>query len=130
MRNVICILIITFSFTIFSCTENKNEHTNNTTKINYPDTVSLGDVSLSDTIRGEIKITNEGRNDLVLKKVTASCQCTTPIYDSLPVKANNATKIRVGIYLKDTGYFEKNIVFEANTDSIYQVVVVRGNAIK
>ena len=130
MKNITILLIIIFSFTIFSCTENKNEHTYNTTKINYPDTLSLGDVSLSDTIRGEIKISNEGKNVLILKKVTASCQCTTPIYDSLPVKANNITKIQVGIYLKDTGYFEKNIVFEANTDSIYQVVVVRGHAIK
>ncbi len=118
------------SIFILSCSENKNSSIDTTTKIQYSDTLSLGDVSLLDTIRGEIRITNTGNIPLVLKKVTASCQCTTPIFDSLPIEVNNTTKIKVGIYLKDTGYFEKNIVFEANTDSIYQVVLVRGHAIK
>ena len=130
MKNLVLICLIVFYFYASSCTENKVASIDTNAIIQFPDTVNLGDVSLLDTIRGEISITNTGMAPLILKKVTASCQCTTPVYDSLPVQTNETTKIHVGIYLKDTGYFEKNIVFEANTDSIYQVVVVKGRAIK
>lgn len=73
MKNIILLCLIAFCFYASSCTENKGAAMDTNAIIQFPDTVNLGDVSVLDTIRGEINITNKGKAPLLLKKVTASC---------------------------------------------------------
>ncbi len=43
------------------------------------------------------------------------------------VKLGKNSFIHFSIHLFDTGYFQKNFVIEANTDSVFHVVNVRGH---
>ena len=106
---------------VVSCSNNKNSNA----KIKYSLAIDMGNI-YTDSAKGNIIVYNMGEAPLRISKVQPSCHCTVAQFDSSYKKQNDSSVISYTISLTDTGFFEKNIVFEANTDSFYHSVIISG----
>lgn len=121
---LIFLLFLGTLFILLSCHTGHKE----STQISYPKYIQLGGTALKDSISGSFYVVNEGNAPLKISGIGTGCDCIVASYDSSFIQTGDSTPIYFKIHLKDTGNFEKSIVFEANTDSIYHVVYIKGHA--
>lgn len=90
----------------------------------------FGSVVISVKTAHEFYFTNTGKKPIQLKKVTASCGCTTPQWDSLPVLPGKKGKIIVFFEcfpLEKS--FDKTITIESNAEPNIQVLEIKGRCV-
>lgn len=90
----------------------------------------FGSVVISVKTAHEFYFTNTGKKPINLKKVTASCGCTTPQWDSLPVQPGMKGKIIVFFEcfpLEKS--FDKSITIESNAEPSIQVLEIKGRCV-
>src|ERR1700730_18649787 len=61
-------------------------------------------------------IVNNGKTELKLDDVRATCGCTTPEWNRDPIAPGATAKIKVGYNAASEGYFEKTITITYNTN--------------
>ena len=126
MRFIITTVTLLNIIVNISCSENKPEFA----AIEYTDSINVNDVFYKDSLFGSIEVSNIGSTHLIIKSVQPDCQCTIVSFDTLPVKPGEKNIISYFLKLSDTGRFEKSIVFEANTDSVFHAVLISGHAVE
>lgn len=75
------------------------------------------------------RLSNAGKEPLVIENVQASCGCTTPEWNNAPVAAGGNTEIKVGYNSASEGPFEKTITITYNKGQI-KVLTIKGNVWK
>ncbi len=83
-------------------------------KTNY----DFGSIPQGTPVEAEFKFTNTGKEPLVLKRVSASCGCTTPYYTQEPVAPGKTGIIKATYNAAATGGFNKPVTVEYNDGSI------------
>jgi hypothetical protein len=104
-----------------------------TTKIEIEEkSFYFGTIKQSDSADHVFKIKNVGDVALLIKSAKASCGCTVPEWSKIPIKPNNFGEIRIKFKPTETmdGIISKSVVFQANTDSIFHVLYLKGIVIK
>lgn len=90
----------------------------------------FGSVVISLKTAHEFYFTNTGKKPIKLKKVTTSCGCTKPQWDSLPVLPGKRGKIIVFFEcfpLEKS--FDKTISIESNAEPNIQVLEIKGRCV-
>lgn len=107
-------------FSIISCTKNKET-------VLLLKAVDLGTVSSNDTVHSSIEITNLMKENLIIKKASSSCGCTSiTIKDSI-VKPNSKTRLDfdfIAAFNGDKGYTSKAIVLETNSPQRFHEIII------
>jgi hypothetical protein len=75
----------------------------------------------------KFKVTNTGKNPLIIDKVSASCGCTTPHKPERPILPGKSDYIQVGFNPKpgQIGEITKTVTIEANTEPLLTEVQVK-----
>lgn len=74
------------------------------------------------------EIVNTGKEPLKLENVTASCGCTTPVWNKEAIAPGATSQIQVGYNAYAEGYFEKPITLLYNGQS--KVLYIKGTVYK
>lgn len=131
-------LTITFSLLLLgllSCQDNNEKRKiseNNTTVEIQKKSFNFGKIKQSDSVDHIFKIKNTGDLPLIIKSAKASCGCTVPEWTKTPIKTNQYADIRVKFKPTKTmdGVISKSIVIQANTDSMFLVLYIKGTVEK
>ncbi|MGB0430062.1 MAG: DUF1573 domain-containing protein [Bacteroidia bacterium] len=75
----------------------------------------FGKIPQGKPVSYEFEFTNAGDAPLVLKKVKASCGCTTPFYPTEPIQPGQKSKIKAVYNAAGVGSFHKSITVTTNT---------------
>ncbi|QTV05390.1 DUF1573 domain-containing protein [Faecalibacter bovis] len=79
------------------------------------DNLELGDVKLGTTVNSVMKITNTGKEPLVIKSVVGSCGCTVPEYPKTPIAPGESADIKVNYSVgSSAGVFNKTVTITSN----------------
>ena len=118
-------MFLVTSFAISGCEEKKAEASFSSTIIDF------GTKLHSDTIVGQISLTNTGEKDLIIEDVKAGCGCTVPKYATEPIKKNEVRKISFTYVPNsgETGTLHKEIVVHTNSTKKLQVISINGKII-
>lgn len=90
----------------------------------------FGKINSSDTILHTYLIVNSGIYDLIINDVKASCGCTDLNWTKEPVKPGDTAFVNVVFVPNSIGRNEKSIVVNANTDSTFTVLYLKGDVEK
>ncbi len=71
---------------------------------------------------------NTGNKPLILKKVKASCGCTTPSWPRKPVAPGESGEIKVHYDTNRIGYFQKTITITSNAKIV--ILTIKGTVKK
>lgn len=132
-----CLNIISFFlfFQLIAC-KSKDDTQTNVSKITSvkieEKSYDFGTILQSDSITHEFRIKNTGNIPLIIKSAKAGCGCTIPKWDNNPITPNEYATIEVKYKpTKNTeGFINKSIVVQANTDSTFHVLYIKGNVLK
>lgn len=125
MRSIIILLtLLFFSTFIFS-----QEQGATTLKFDEEE-FDFGDVKINAFTSHVFYFTNTGRKPLTLRKVTSSCGCTTPQWDSLPVAPGKKGSITVLFQCFPLEKkFTKTITIESNAEPTKNFLDIKGACI-
>ncbi len=90
-------------------------------------TYNLGKFSTDESKKAIFSLKNKGTQPLLIKDVTTSCGCATPIYDRQPIEPGKISNIIVEMKMKKEGYFEKTILVYTNTPDSPLFFKIKGN---
>jgi len=78
------------------------------------------------------RVTNTGKNPLVIEKVSASCGCTTPSKPEKPIQPGKSDEITVVFHPKvnQLGQQNKTVTVIANTDPKMEVLNISAMVVK
>jgi hypothetical protein len=122
MKKVYSILLCSGISFFVGCAISKEKPTTSISVLSNVDAGIITENSMLDSIC----IINTGSAHLLISKVQPGCACTVIQFDSTAIPPGDSSFIPYRIDFSDTGYFEKSIVIEANTDSIFHAVIIRG----
>lgn len=120
-------ILILFLFVFVSCIKNDEF-----SKIDVVKEMSFGTIHSNQEIKKNYKIKNTSENDLKIKSVRTSCNCTaTKISDSI-LKKNETLDLEVNFSAskEKIGIIKSSIVIEANTSPVFTVLYLKGKVIK
>ncbi len=127
-----CFTVIISSLLLFSFCSCKKD-TNKVAKIEIPATIEIlkkeynfGEITMTDSIVVSFYIKNISDIPLLITKVGTSCGCTTSEYTKDEVMKNENATINVVFKPNDTGFTEKSIVVESNTEPPFNVFYLKG----
>lgn len=86
----------------------------------------FGKLKLGDIAQTSFVLRNTGKHPLIISNVDASCGCTTPKWDKIPINPNEETSINVEIKPDEAGFFNKTIHVYANTESRIIPLKIKG----
>jgi len=90
----------------------------------------FGEVKLNTYVEYIFWFTNTGKSALVLKKVTASCGCTTPTWSEDPVSPGKKGSIKVRFQcFPMASPFNKTIIVESNTEPSNSFLEIKGKCV-
>jgi len=109
-------LITTLGFS--QTTEKKEVNLKKEPKISFEKTVhDYGEIDYNSDGTYHFNFTNNGNAPLIIKKVNASCGCTTPSYPKgKPIASQDTARIKVKYNTRITGRFHKSITVYTNTE--------------
>lgn len=91
------------------------------------DTHDFGEITQGDKVSYEFTFKNEGKSDLILKDVKASCGCTTPYWPREAIKAGQNSKITVQFNSTGkSGPFNKAITITSNAGDPTTRIFIKG----
>ncbi|RLZ09754.1 DUF1573 domain-containing protein [Faecalibacter macacae] len=77
--------------------------------------IEFGDVKLGTNVTSVIKVTNSGKEPLVIKSVVGSCGCTVPEYPKTPIAPGETADIKVNYSVGSVpGVFNKTVTITSN----------------
>ena len=88
----------------------------------------FGTVNEGDVVETSFKVTNSGKNNLVITNAQASCGCTVPVWPKAPIKPGESGEIKVKF--NTTGKpnrQQKTITLTTNTESGREVLTLKGS---
>ncbi len=88
--------------------------------------VNLGKLARKDKKIALFKITNTGKETLIINNVKADCQCTVAQLSSKNIPPSKSTILKVSIDDTVIGWFQKVITLESNIHEKKTILVVRG----
>jgi len=83
---------------------------------------NFGKIKQGEPVKVVFEFTNSGNSNLVIKKATAGCGCTTPVWPKEPIAPGKKGKIEVGYDAKAVGNFVKDITVETNAGTTKLVI--------
>ncbi|WP_379091920.1 DUF1573 domain-containing protein [Pedobacter sp. UC225_65] len=119
-----------------ACKSNQKESNavaDNTTTIQINErSYSFGKLKQSDSTEHVFTIKNTGDIPLIIKSAKAACGCTVPKWSTEPVLPNKNAMIRVKFKPNPgfEGIISKSVVIQANTDSTFHVLYMKGEVVK
>jgi hypothetical protein len=88
----------------------------------------FGKIKLESENDCEFKVTNSGKQPLIIESVQASCGCTTPQKPEKPIQPGKSDVIKVHFKPSSAGKgVEKTITVTANTDPRISVVKIKAD---
>jgi hypothetical protein len=72
------------------------------------------------------EFTNTGKEPLIIKDATASCGCTSPVFEHQPVMPNKKGKVTVTYNAKAVGPFNKPVTITSNAKESTKVIYITG----
>ncbi len=99
------------------------------TTVSYERTLhDFGRVPSGPAYKTSFKLTNTGKEDLIISNAKASCGCTVPTYSAEPIKPGQTGSIDVEFDSKGrAGEQLKEIVVTTNTDPSQNVLTIKCN---
>lgn len=99
------------------------------TTVSFERTVhDFGRVPSGPAYKTSFKLTNTGKEDLIISNAKASCGCTVPTYSAEPIKPGQSGTIDVEFDSKGRGGEQlKQIVVTTNTEPSENVLTVKSN---
>jgi hypothetical protein len=94
------------------------------------ETVEFGDLKLNTNVTKLVKVTNTGKEPLIIKSVVGSCGCTVPEYPQTPIAPGKSADIKLNYSVGSVpGTFNKTVTITSN-DSIAsrKIFRIKGNA--
>lgn len=77
--------------------------------------VEFGEVKLGTTVTSVMKVTNTGKEPLIIKSVVGSCGCTVPEYPKTPIAPGQSADIKVNYSVGSVaGAFNKTVTISSN----------------
>jgi hypothetical protein len=89
-------------------------------------TFDFGKIPQSKPVYHDFKITNNGKTELKLENVQASCGCTTPEWQPGPYKSGESGNIKVGFNAGSVGPFNKSVTITYNGGMV-KVLTISGD---
>jgi Protein of unknown function (DUF1573) len=75
------------------------------------------------------KVTNQGKSNVSITNISASCGCTTPEWSKEPVAPGGTTEIKVGYNAAAEGNFQKTITLFYGDDQT-RIITIKGEVWK
>lgn len=101
---------------------------NNSINLTYDKVVDLGTLNKNDVVRKKIKLYNHSNEVIIIKNVESSCGCTITKIDNKIIKPNNFSTLEIDYKAEEEDIkIDKSIVIESNTNSIFDVIYLKGN---
>ncbi len=128
LKKVGILLVMMF---VFSCVLAGESAQN----INYPvlrvesDSIDLGKLVAGERASGEIKVYNEGGEDLLIGRVRSSCGLMIPTWPGEAIAPEEEATIRFRYNTSRQGPFVRNIIIHTNGHPKTKVVQVTGHVI-
>jgi len=139
MKKVFFILmIVTFAFmqvnaqsTTKPATEPEKQAVNpNAPKANFDKLVNdFGEIPQGIPKTAEFKLTNNGKEPLLIQSAKASCGCTNLQYSQEPILAGKSTNISATYNAAAVGPFTKTITVTTNADATPVVLQIKGTVL-
>lgn len=89
----------------------------------------FGTIKLNSENTCEFRVTNTGKNPLIIYNTGASCGCTTPKKPEKPILPGQSDIIEVGFKPASEGDVEKTVTVQANTEPRVQTVKIKAHVI-
>ena len=83
---------------------------------------NFGKISQGVPVKVKFTFTNSGNANLVIKKATAGCGCTTPVWPQEPIAPGKTGIIEVGYDAKAVGNFVKEITVDSNAGAVKLII--------
>lgn len=125
---------------LLSCQDNNNNSHKQLSVIPNSTTDTFSSIHINDTLIdvGMIKcnqkvsrvcyFSNPSHVPLRIIDVRTNCGCTIADWNKKPILLNKQDSILIHLNIKDKGLFKKSIVIRTNTQSVFHIVHVKGNA--
>lgn len=95
------------------------------------ETHDFGEIPEGPQATFEFKFTNDGKEDLIISDVKASCGCTTPVWPRDPVKPGETAVIAATYSTsKRLGPFNKAITITSNAHEPTKRLYIKGNVLQ
>jgi len=102
----------------------------NAPKAKWDKTVSdFGDIEQGIPKEAEFKLTNEGKEPLIISQAKAGCGCTNLKYSQEPILPGKSTIIAATYNAAAMGQFSKSITVTTNADPNPVMLMIKGNVI-
>ncbi|NVO19984.1 MAG: DUF1573 domain-containing protein [Bacteroidetes bacterium] len=89
----------------------------------------FGEIPQGTPKSAEFKLTNEGKEPLLIQSAKASCGCTNLQYSQEPILAGKSTNISATYNAAAAGAFTKTITVTTNADATPIVLQIKGTVI-
>ena len=87
-------------------------------------------VAEGDVVNAEFMVTNAGKTDLIISKISSSCGCTVPTWPKEPIKPGKSSKVIAKFNTNGKPNKQvKSITLFTNTAKGREVLTIRGNVI-
>lgn len=93
--------------------------------------VEFGDLKLNTNVSKLVKVTNTGKEPLVIKSVVGSCGCTVPEYPQTPIAPGKSADIKLNYSVGSApGAFNKTVTITSNDPSASRKIFrIKGTAL-
>ena len=114
-------------FLILGCSKENNSSKTTNAILKLPEKIfDFGKISQKDTINHRFELINNSEVPLTIRNVSASCGCTVPSWDKEPIAPSKKGFINITYIPNSSGQINKSIVVETNTDSVFNVLYLKG----
>jgi hypothetical protein len=106
--NLIPVILVIFTIVTTSFAPSVNQTDDGIIKW-HKTTHDFGTIQQNKAVTAEFRFTNVSSHPVVITRVVASCGCTVPKYDELPILPGNTGVIRTSFDAETRGVFHKKI---------------------
>jgi len=92
--------------------------------------IQFGELKLGTNVTSTMKITNTGKEPLVIKSVVGSCGCTVPEYPKTPIAPGKSEEIKINYAVgTSAGTFNKSVTITSNdVNASRKIFRIKGTA--
>ncbi|MDH3651832.1 MAG: DUF1573 domain-containing protein [Saprospiraceae bacterium] len=90
---------------------------------------NFGEITQHKPVTAVFTLTNQGNEQLLLKKVKGSCGCTATSYDQAPIGPGLSTQIEATYNAKKVGVFKKTVTVTTNLSDQPVILTLTGEVV-
>ena len=92
--------------------------------------IQFGDLKLNTVVDATMKVTNVGKEPLIIKSVVGSCGCTVPEWPKTPIAPGQSADIKIKYSVgASTGDFNKSVTISSNdVNASRKIFRIKGSA--